>query len=107
MVQNLITLPDGDATLFQNQNAVHPQPQGAGGGQHGMIALSLTAGHDQVVTFTFASWSRYFSFLTLLPPKATPQRSSRLIHTLVPSSRLIYGSRYMGVGNSPRDSFSK
>ena len=61
-----------------------------------------------VVNTTWAPWSRASasrnsSLRTLLPPSPTPVMSSRLIHTLVPSSRLMFSSRCTGVGSTARE----
>ena len=54
-----------------------------------------------------ASASRNSSLRVLFPPRPRPVRSSRLTKTLVCSRRLIFSSRQMGVGNTPRDTRSK
>ena len=54
-----------------------------------------------------ASASKNSSLRTLLPPRATPMRTSRLIYRFFPSSRLRFSILYRGVGSRPRGRLGK
>ena len=66
VVEDLVALPLRHAPLFQHQDAVHPQPQGAGGGQHGVVALGLPRGHHQVKAHVFRIPEQVFELADLV-----------------------------------------
>ena len=66
IVQHQIALAVRDTPLFQDQDTAHPQPGGAGGGEHGVVGLSPAGGEHGVAALLLGVRQQIFQLADLV-----------------------------------------
>ena len=66
MIEHLIALPGSYTTLFQYQNAVQTHTKRTGRRQHGVVALSLSGRHDQIIPLFLGIGQQIFQLSDLV-----------------------------------------
>ena len=107
VVEDLVALLGGDAPLFQHQDAVQPQPQSAGGGEHGVIALSLPGGHHQVVALVFRIPEQVFELADLVSAQGDAAQVVPLDPNIGPQLPAHVGQTVHGGREQPQRFFFK
>ena len=69
LVQNQVALAVRDAPLFEDEDALHAQPCGAGSGQHGMIGLGAAGGEHGVAALSLSLCQQILQLADLIAAK--------------------------------------